>query len=213
MSLRQMCLDSGVSIGGIAEHLDALSPNERMKQMFSLGRREQKELFAKASESEPLTLDFFVPQSCRELAPVIHHGKNSLPAFRYFQKRFCRPQEGPPRLFGYNETWVRSVIGPGYFVAVETENYPTWRDRGGVVIDYFRVPNARVASGWPTISPNDQGLQRFVYDQTRDFMRRVSDHVSIGAAWKNERPMGAYFLLCREAGVKYKAITEGKKES
>ena len=33
---------------------------------------------------------------------------------------------------------------------------------------------------------------------TRDFMRRVSAHVSIGKAYKDEKPMPAYFALCRE---------------
>jgi len=46
---------------------------------------------------------------------------------------------------------------------------------------------------------NDWRLQRFVYHQTRDFMRRVSRHVSIWAAFKRERPLDHYFVLCRKA--------------
>ena len=42
-------------------------------------------------------------------------------------------------------------------------------------------------------------LSRFVYHHTRDFMRRVSRHVSIGAAYKDERPLDHYFVLCRQA--------------
>jgi hypothetical protein len=30
-------------------------------------------------------------------------------------------------------------------------------------------------------------------------MRRVSRHVSIGAAFKRERPLDHYFVLCRKA--------------
>jgi hypothetical protein len=37
-----------------------------------------------------------------------------------------------------------------------------------------------------------------VYQGTRDFMRRVSTHVSVGAAFKGESQMGAYFTLCRQ---------------
>ena len=46
--------------------------------------------------------------------------------------------------------------------------------------------------------PNSEGLQRFIYMGTRDFMRRVSEHVSIGAAYKGEKPLDHYFTLCRE---------------
>jgi hypothetical protein len=46
--------------------------------------------------------------------------------------------------------------------------------------------------------PNSRGLQRFVYHRTRDFMRRVSRHVTIGAAYKGESPLDHYFVLVRE---------------
>jgi hypothetical protein len=38
----------------------------------------------------------------------------------------------------------------------------------------------------------------FVYNNTRDFMRRVSQHVSIGTAYKGDKALGAWFVLCRE---------------
>jgi hypothetical protein len=47
------------------------------------------------------------------------------------------------------------------------------------------------------VVPNEKGLQRNVYHQTRDFLRRVSSHVSIGAAYKNDDPLDHYFILCR----------------
>ena len=34
--------------------------------------------------------------------------------------------------------------------------------------------------------------------QTRDFIRGVSEHVSIGAAYKKEKAMGVHFILCRD---------------
>ena len=89
------------------------------------------------------------------------------------------------------------MIGPGYFVALGTAGRAAWADRGGVVIDYFQVPDGPVPDGWPRVVDNDWRLQRFVYHRTRDFMRRVSAHVSIGAAWKSERSLDHYFLLCR----------------
>ena len=60
------------------------------------------------------------------------------------------------------------------------------------------MPQTAVVAGWPTVVPNDWRLSRFVYNQTRDFMRRVSNHVSIGAAFKGERPLDHYFTLCRQ---------------
>ena len=54
-----------------------------------------------------------------------------------------------------------------------------------------------MSEGWPRVVDNHWRLQRFVYDETRDFMRSVSAHVSIGAAYKREKPLDHYFVLCR----------------
>lgn len=101
------------------------------------------------------------------------------------------------RLFGYNESPTRRFIGPGFFIARLTAARPDWTARGAVVIDYFQVPDGAVADGWPRVIANDQRLQRFVYHQTRDFMRRASRHVSIGIAFRRERSLDHYFVLCR----------------
>jgi hypothetical protein len=47
--------------------------------------------------------------------------------------------------------------------------------------------------------PNSHGLQRFVYHQTRDYLRRVCATVAIGAAFKRDRPLDHYFVLCRRS--------------
>ena len=39
-------------------------------------------------------------------------GKNSLPLFTRFQKRFIRPTEDDSVLYGYNEGMTRAVVGP-----------------------------------------------------------------------------------------------------
>ena len=134
---------------------------------------------------------------------VNHQGRNTLPLpgkHRRFQKCFCRPEDGSERLFGYNDAPSRGLIGPGYFVALPTVGQPDWEARGAVVVDYFQVPDAEVCADWPAVVPNTQGLQRFVYHRTRDFMRRVSEHVSIGAAYKAEKALDHYFTLCRRSG-------------
>jgi hypothetical protein len=40
------------------------------------------------------------------------------------------------------------------------------------------VPDGAVPDRWPAIKPNEQGLQRFIYAGTRDFMRKVSNRIS-----------------------------------
>jgi hypothetical protein len=132
---------------------------------------------------------------------VHHKGKNTLPLsgkHKLFEKRFARPNDGSERLFGYNQAPSKKLIGPGYFVALYTRSRAPWIERGPIVVDYFQVPDGDVPAGWPKVIPNSRGLQWFVYNRTRDFMRRVSQHVSIGAAYKDEKPLDHYFVLVRQ---------------
>jgi hypothetical protein len=197
MSLIEL-VRSDAKILEISQHLDGLSHDDRLRECQSLSGKDQKTLFRKAADSPPLDFEFFVPAGTPPLTQVIHHGKNSQPAFRNFQKRWCRPADCDDRLYGYNETVLRPVIGPGYFVAHETDD--GGRDpRGAVVVDYFMTPpDDGKAAGWPEVKPNSSGLQRFVYHLTRDYMRRVSAHVSIGEAHRLEKRVMGWFILCRE---------------
>jgi len=196
MTLSQL-VEAKSKIQQIAEHLDGLDPKERCKQTLALDGKKQEELYAMAAEAPPLDLTHFVPEDTPDNCEVIHAGRNSQPAFRYFQKRWCRPSEHPGELWGYNEASVRPLIGPGYFVA-----HPTDRGgsdvRGAIVVDYFRLPEGPMPLGWPNIKPNSSGLQMFVYNKTRDYMRRISAHVSIGVAFRMEKRIMGYFVLCRE---------------
>jgi hypothetical protein len=181
----------------IGEHLDALPQSRRVAEVMSLPASDQKILYELAADAPAVDFEFFVPASVPAGREVIHFGKNSQPAFRTFQKRWCRPVGLSDRLYGYNETVVRPLIGPGYFVAHETEG--GGRDpRGAIVVDYYRVPEGPVAEGWPLVRPNNRGLQRFVYFETRDYMRRFSTHCSIGVAYKQEKKLMGYFVLCRD---------------
>ena len=129
------------------------------------------------------------------MAEVRHFGRNTLPAFRLFEKRFCRPQgvdpETPDQLFGFNFQSTSWATGPGYFVARNSEQAPE------VLIDYRELPTAAV-SGWPAIRSNERGLSRFVYGFMVDTLRRVSACVTIGSAARKGRDMGSWFVLCRE---------------
>jgi hypothetical protein len=194
MSLQSL-VRAGAPIDEIAAHLDALDHETRQHETLGLGGADQRGLFEAAAASPPLDLAFFVPKETPPLAEVIHYGRNSLPVFKKFEKRFCRPASDETRLFGYNEGPSRPLIGPGYFVARATD---AGDPRGAIVVDYYLVPDAAVAPGWPAVRANHQGLQLFVYHQTRDYMRRVSAHVSIGQAHKREKKVIGTFILCRQ---------------
>jgi hypothetical protein len=201
VDLKALLLDDSVSIEAIADKLDAASPAERLEAAHALDRSAQRALYRKAAAAKPLTMDDFVPGNRAPLEQVRHRGRNTLPMPRklqLFEKRFCRPDNRTDRLFGYNQSPFIGTVGPGFFVAVSTDETPAWRGRGAIVVDYFQIPDGPVVPGWPKVIPNTQGLQRFVYHRTRDFMRRVSEHVTIGAAFKVEKMLDHYFILVRE---------------
>lgn len=201
MRTAELIADPATDIAAIARHLDGLDARTRAGEVLGLDRATQRTLYEKAAAAAPIDLAHFVGAAGPGVE-VIHDGRNTLPLpgpLRGFQKRFCRPVDGSARLFGYNEGPTRRVVGPGYFVAVPTAGRPAWQARGAIVVDYFQIPDGPVAAGWPRVVANDWRLQRLVYHHTRDFMRRVSAHVSIGAAFKEERPLDHYFVLCRQA--------------
>ncbi|MFN7975378.1 MAG: hypothetical protein U0166_23995 [Acidobacteriota bacterium] len=201
MSLRALLSDPGATIAVVAERMDGLPLADCWAALEVLTRPEQRRLYELSSKGPPIDLEHFAPLEVGPLHAVHHRGRNTLPLppkHRFFEKRFCRPGDGSPRLFGYNEAPSRSWLGPGYFVAYATAQRPDWISRGAIVVDYFQVPDGAVARSWPPVVPNERGLQRFVYKGTRDFMRRVSARVAIGAAFKGEKALDHYFVLCRE---------------
>jgi hypothetical protein len=183
-----------VDIGGLARHLDELPDPLRARAACGLSARQQARLFDAALALVPLSLDFFVPARVGPLAQVIHTGRNSLPFFTRFEKRFCRPDAQARALFGYNEnpSSIRHVTGPGYFVCYEVSG-------SEVLIDYKQVPptDSPRPEGWPAIFPNSAGGSRFIYSGTQDTMRGVSRHVSIGRAARAGKWMDNWFVLCR----------------
>lgn len=200
-TLAALVRDPSATPATIAAHLDALDFAACKAEAFSLDRAGQRALYEKMA-GLPLDIAHFVPDAVPAVTEVIHHGKNTLPlpsTFRFFEKRFARPGDGSRRLFGYNEGASRPLIGPGCFVLIETAGRDAaWVERGPLVVDYFQVPDGAVPAGWPRVVPNSSGLQFFVYNKTRDYMRPVSQRVSIGAAYKVEKALDHYFILVRE---------------
>jgi len=174
----------------IVAFLDGLSHSERVAAIRALGGvRLQSRLWAAVADAPRVMLEELVPPDAPALREVIFEGKNSLPAFTLFQKRFCRPSTGRGELWGYNHQNLAWLTGPGYFVVHD--------DPAGAAIDYREVPPSH-PSAWPEIRSNHRGFSRFVYDDMVDYLRRVSVDVLIGRAHKAGKPRSNYFLLCRE---------------
>ncbi len=189
----------GIDIHRLAEVLNGMGHAGRLETIRRWGKRTQSRLFEAVKGNQPLTLDDFVAPSLEPLVEVIHHGKNTLPAFTHFQKRFCKPKTKDDakvtELYGYNHQDLQPITGPGYFVT----HMPEGREgsEGEVDIDYRRIPPTKPAT-WPEIQPNEARFGRFVYSGMVDVMRGVSNHVSIGRAMKGGKYMDAWFVLCRE---------------
>ncbi len=175
--------------------MDELGDAARAAVTVSMTARQQARLYDAAQGFRALTLEHFVPAGVAPRAQVVHAGKNSIPVFSRFEKRFCRPAIGSDRLWGYNQNprAIQSATGPGYFVCYAI-------DAGQVLIDYTEVPPAKSPErpeGWPAVLPNSAGLSRFIYNRTKDTMRGVSNHVSIGRAARDGRAIDNWFVLCR----------------
>lgn len=210
-TLAELLAKDDTTIAAVAAHLDGLAPDEREKQALGLDRGQQLKLWDLAASAPRIHLSHFVPDGVAPMTAVHHPGRNTIPPFRRYQdfeKRFSK-QGKPGEVVGYNES-AAWFIRPGYFVAYETDaphveadRKARWAERGGVVIDYHLVPEpgSALPEGWPAVVPNSQGLQRLVYHRTRDFMRKVSEHVSIGRASTGEgdadRMLDFWFVLVR----------------
>lgn len=200
MSAKDECLSlagaASIDREAFARAFEAASPAERVGITEALDGKQQARLW-EAAHGRGVTIEEMVPRETGPLRPVIFHGKNSLPAFTRFQKRFCRPAAGIDRdeLWGYNYqpvAWLAPLTGPGYFVAYDSPQGP-----GAVAVDYRRIPPARPAE-WPELHDNRYRLSRFIYNGMVDYLRRVSQHLLIGRATRDGKDLPNYFLLCRE---------------
>ena len=187
--------ENGGKPTALARFLDECSHEERVQVIRSLGRSQQRSLWEAVDGFAPVRLSELVPASTPELSQVRHYGKNTLPAFTHFEKRFCRlpgvDAENPDRLAGFNFQTMAPVTGPGYFVALPSP------DRDEVLVDYRVLPEAHPAD-WPQVRSNEKGLSRYVYGFMVDTLRRVSQHVTVGSAARKGKDMGSWFVLCQE---------------
>jgi hypothetical protein len=178
----------------ITQALDRMDPASRLATVLSIKPKEQALLW-ELCKDRAIDADHFVPSGTEPMKQVIHHGRNSLPAYNFFQKRFCLADDDTGDLYGYNFQSLTWATGPGYYVSHGTEDETD--PPGTYVIDYTRIPPKKLQD-WPPIMPNEAKLGRFVYAHMKDYMRGVSEHVSIGRAHKRGKAMNAWFILCRE---------------
>lgn len=172
--------------------LDAANHRERVTAMYKMSTKIQRRLFDQA-KGRAVTLQQIMPWDDL-YRPVHHWGKNTIaPGFDRFQKRFCRVAgHAPTELIGYNEDWYRFAISPGYYVAYMDEAV------GELVVDYTRLPEDRPPE-FPRILPNWVGLGSVIFLGMQDRLRYVSEHMTIGRAYKGGKALNNWFVLVREA--------------
>jgi hypothetical protein len=187
--------EAPLKMARVCAFLDGLDHEDRVAAIRGLGRSDQRRLYQAAGGFADLRLRDLVPPDRRDGETVRHFGRNTLPLFTLFEKRFCRPAgqdpAAPAELWGFNFQRLSRLTGPGYYTAGEDPQVAE------VLIDYTRVPPAAPA-GWPPTRSNERGLSRFVYGFMVDRLRRVSEHVTIGSAVRRGREIGSWFVLCRE---------------
>src|SRR5262245_38625525 len=117
-TLRELLVGERADAAAVRGCLDRLDHAGRMEAIPSLGGPAlQGKLYETVKGGAVVTREDLVPPDAPALREVIWHGKNSLPMFTRFQKRFCRPDgpRGERELWGYNHQTMAWATGPGYF--------------------------------------------------------------------------------------------------
>jgi hypothetical protein len=186
-------LEPSIDVTRLAEVLDGLGHEGRVHTIRTWSRKQQGAIFEAAKGVRRIDLDFFVPPSIGARVEVVHVGHNTLPMFSRFEKHFCKLEEGATSLAGWNHQSLEALTGPGYFIATKGDG----EHEGEVVFDYTKTPSNK-PEGWPTVRPNEGGLAGIVNGGLVDYVRGVSQHVSIGVAYRNGKALGQWFALVRK---------------
>lgn len=180
MTLAAMLAPQGVTRAAIAAHLDTLDAHTRIAECLVLSKIQQKRLWEIAAAD---------PAEAQELAgehgTAIYAGRNTLPMFSRFEKRFTHDAGA---VIGYNRHSLGWLTGPGYFTVSAAPK--------GLLFDYSKLPG-RVPDGWPRVAANTQGFARPVYGGLLDDAVWVARNVLIGSARRGDVPLDSYFVLAR----------------
>jgi hypothetical protein len=188
MALTSLLQSEATTLAEVAAHLDALDSDGRVQEIRDMPGKLQERVWRLAAEAAPFTLEDLVPPG--ETGQVVLAGKNSLPMFAWFEKRFARVAG---KVIGHNHQQMSWFTGPGYFTCVAA---PQAERRKEVLLDYTQVPSEKLGE-WPPIKANEAGFSRFVYKGLRDYLRRVSRDVVIGEATRRDKPMNNWFMIAR----------------
>ncbi|MBM4376145.1 MAG: hypothetical protein FJ095_13770 [Deltaproteobacteria bacterium] len=189
-SLRSL-LGERASQERISTFMESLSLEARREQATSLRGKEVAALYTACAGSGTPTLEDIVPSALGDDRTVIFQGRNSLPAFTSFQKRFARLGG---ELVGYNHQTMSFVTGPGIFVVKEAHSDADVP--GELYFDYTATPS-NIPTGYPAFKRNDSGISSLVYAHMKDYMRAVCTGVMVGAAYKRGKAENAFFVLAR----------------
>jgi len=192
--MKRYGMGRAVDLAGLEAELVAAGEAERVRIVRSLTKADMAALWD-ACVGQGCTAEDFVPADVPLGAEVIHAGKNSLPAFSDFEKRFCAADGRPGVVYGYNHNWFNfTTAGPGYFVGRDHDD-----SRGEFGLNYYEIPPGQgcVPTTWPRIRRNEIGLQLVIYARMIDYMRKVAPGVTIGRAWRQGKMTSNYFVLCR----------------
>ncbi len=194
-------VEGGAPLESLASFCDALDVDARAAEVRTLSRRSIPRLFELAHPPEgrapQAQLGLLVPSDVPSGHSIAWSGKNSLPAFSRFSKRFTRSSE-PSRVIGMNAQWSSFATGPGYFLAAVYADHPE-----EFVFDYTLAPDD-APPGWPAVHRNESGLGAIVYGHMVDHVRPIGQHVLVGAAFTTSgKPRHIYFALARGAVLPY----------
>jgi hypothetical protein len=177
----------------VAEILDGLGHEGRYHTIRTWTKHQHELIYEAAKGFRPLDLDFLVPSSVGSLVEVIHDGHNTLPMFTQFQKRFVKLDGEDLPIGGYNHQSMAAFTGPGYFGVTKGEGPD---HEGELVVDYRVIPKNK-PDAWPEIRSNDGGIAGIVNGGMVDYVRGISNHVSIGMAFKNGQSRNQWFAMVR----------------
>jgi hypothetical protein len=185
-------LDAGATAAELAEYLDGLPGRERVVAALAVTGSGIGRLYDAVAAAPPLALEQIVAADAAPSATFIYEGRNSLPSFNRFQKRFARSPAG--RLIGHNHQTWSPLTGPGYFVVSAPNAREVVPDEP--FFDYTVAPEHE-PTGWPRYRPNEWGPSRLVFAGMKDFVRQVARGVIVGRAFKGGAAIGQYFTLAR----------------
>ena len=140
-------LRSGAPSREMTHHLDGLSAAARLDEVLAITGSAVGRLYAAVADAPTVTPEEFLPPSTK--GTLIYEGRNSLPAFSRFQKRFHRLESGI--VVGYNHQAMSFVTGPGYFVLKAANGEGA---HGKEMFFDYTVPAPETPAGWPEFKSN-----------------------------------------------------------